>query len=214
MSRPLTVIIAAQEALPALAAAFGTAKGQVLTFGSTDALRALELITEQRPDTVAIERSFASSTRGAALISRIMQDATLTGCEIRVLPKASETAQPAVAPGPLPSLPAPLDKKGTRRAPRYAIRDSVEVSIDGKPAQLVDLSAVGAQVVSPSLLRPNQRVRVTFADEHASTRAIGSIAWAEFQMPGRSSTPHYRAGVEFLDVDAKAISAFCDRHRR
>ena len=39
--------------------------------------------------------------------------------------------------------------RGTRRAQRVKIVDGVEVLIDGSPATLIDLSVVGAQVVSP-----------------------------------------------------------------
>ena len=60
---------------------------------------------------------------------------------------------------------APLDQTGTRRAPRFSIADGVEVQVDGKPAALVNLSLVGAQVVSPTILKPNQRVRFILADK-------------------------------------------------
>ena len=41
------------------------------------------------------------------------------------------------------------------------------MAVDGNPAALVDLSTVGAQVVSPTVLKPNQRVRVSFGDGKA-----------------------------------------------
>ena len=61
-----------------------------------------------------------------------------------------------------------LDVRGTRRAPRIRIKDGVEVAVDGNPAALVDLSTVGAQVVSPTVLKPNQRVRVTIGEGKAA----------------------------------------------
>ena len=46
-------------------------------------------------------------------------------------------------------MPAPpLDKRGTRRSPRYAIAGAVEVIVDGNRATLVDLSTIGAHVLS------------------------------------------------------------------
>ena len=40
--------------------------------------------------------------------------------------------------------------------------------VDGNPATLVDLSTGGAQVLSATVLKPNQRVRVTLADERGT----------------------------------------------
>ena len=42
--------------------------------------------------------------------------------------------------------------------------DGVEVAIDGNTATLVDLSIIGAQVVSPTILKPNQRLRMALAE--------------------------------------------------
>jgi hypothetical protein len=37
------------------------------------------------------------------------------------------------------------------------VAKGIEVTIDGNPAALINLSVVGAQVVSPTILKPNQR---------------------------------------------------------
>ena len=66
-----------------------------------------------------------------------------------------------------------LDQQGTRRAPRIPIKDGVEVAVDGNPAALVDLSTVGAQVVSPTVLKPNQRVRVMMGDGKTAVKCAG-----------------------------------------
>ena len=58
-------------------------------FPAQEALRALEVITRKRPDVVALEQTFAATTRGAALINRIKADPKLSTCEIRIVaPKA------------------------------------------------------------------------------------------------------------------------------
>jgi hypothetical protein len=49
-----------------------------------DALEALQAITIYQPALVIIERFFAASPRGAALISRIQQDPGLRHAEIRI----------------------------------------------------------------------------------------------------------------------------------
>ena len=67
------------------------------------------------------------------------------------------------------------------------------------------MSAVGAQVLSGSILRPNQKVRVTIPQDDAQVRCRGAIAWAKFELPKPTAPPVYRAGVEFLDADPSTI---------
>src|SRR5207248_3996711 len=57
------------------------------------------------------------------------------------------TAATATATAPAPA--APLDQRGTRRAPRHKIKGTVEMLVDGNTAVIIDLSTIGAQVVSP-----------------------------------------------------------------
>ena len=77
-----TVLIAAPEHLPALKE-HGFA--EALAFADGDALKALEAITREKPPVVALEKLFAATSRGAALIKRIKADPSLTGCEIRIV---------------------------------------------------------------------------------------------------------------------------------
>ena len=107
--------------------------------------------------------------------------------------------------------PAALDQKGTRRAQRFKIIEGIEVLIDGNPAMLVDLSTVGAQVVSGSLLKPNQRVRLSFVEGAKNVRFSAGVAWSAFELP--KAGPRYRAGIEFFDADPDAVSRFCDTNR-
>src|SRR5512144_1221464 len=129
-----------------------------LAFADTDALRALEAITRQRPEVVVLERLFAASTRGVALINRIKADPALGHCEVRIVTGETELAPTPPVTAPMPEAPAALpepslDPAGTRWAPRFEIIDGVELLIDGNPATLVDLSTSGAQVLSPTSLR-------------------------------------------------------------
>ncbi|MGE5246164.1 MAG: PilZ domain-containing protein [Betaproteobacteria bacterium] len=211
MRRPCTVLIAAPDLLPALEAT-STEEGELLTFADADALRALEVIIEKRPRVVALERQFAATPRGTALVNRIKADPSLKRSQIRIV--SPETDAVEVAPGPSEDVdaPVPLDQRGTRRAPRFKIPGTVGVMVDGNAATLVDLSSLGAQVVSSTILRPNQRVRIALADDHGSIRFNAAVAWASFEMPSTSG-PRYRAGIEFVDANGEAVDAFCTRHR-
>jgi hypothetical protein len=209
------VLIGSAELLPVLKGRTGSDPGELLQFTDLDALRALEAITERRPSVIAIEKEFAATPRGAALINRIKADPSLTHSEIRIV---SPTADPVKAtkgkPVESPSTPAaPLDQRGTRRAPRFRIAGQLEVLVDGNLALLVDLSTVGAQVLSPTVLKPNQRVRMALSDEHSSVRFNASVAWASFEIP-KNANPRYRSGIEFLDADKAAVKAYLARHKQ
>ena len=107
-----------------------------------------------------------------------------------------------------------LDQRGTRRAPRVRIKDGVEVSVDGNQAALIDLSKVGAQVVSPTILKPNQRVRVAIGDARVQVKCQGAVAWAAFEMPKGLPT-RYRAGIDFgTAADGEGIASFADRNKK
>lgn len=210
---PDTVIVAAPEYLPALQEQGDL--GDALAFSDADALKALEAITRDRPKVIALEKQFAATSRGAALIKRIKADPKLRKCEIRIVSHegdSEEVEQPEPAtPSVEAAPPAKLDQRGTRRAPRVKIVDGVEVLIDGSPAVLIDLSVVGAQVVSPTILRPNQRVRMILPDEERPIRCVAGVAWAAFEMP--KSGPRYRAGIEFFDAESGNLDRFIEQNK-
>ncbi len=198
-----------------------------MVFTDAQTPAALEAILIHRPSIVAVERLFAAKSRGAALINRIKADPSLGQCEIRIVTHdtvASHVAprQPAPAAGAsggggtttvtaVVTTPVVLDQRGTRRAPRHRIITGIEVLIDGNPALLIDLSVVGAQVVSSTLLKPNQRVRLSFVESSKYVRFSAGVAWSSFELP--KGTPRYRAGIEFFDADTDAISRFCETNR-
>jgi len=89
------------------------------------------------------------------------------------------------------------------------MRRGIDVQIDGATATLVDLSTLGAQVVSATQLKPRQRVRVVLAVEPYLIRATGNVAWALFEIPKGGQPPHYRAGLEFSIADPEPLLQFC-----
>jgi hypothetical protein len=202
------VLIASSEYLPVIKerSEFQSA----LTFADNEALRALDVITRFRPEVVALDRLFAGTSRGSALINRIKADPTLNLCEIRIVPNESAPARGAGSPPP--GAPAELDAAGTRRAPRFD-NISVEVQIDGKAATLVDLSVTGAQVLSPAILRPNQRIRLVLPEPTRPIRLAAWVAWASFEMPS-DAPARYRAGIEFFDADPDAVAGFYAAHKK
>ena len=236
------VVIAASNLMASLCERL-SAEGELHKFSDTEPIQALQAILEGRPDVIVLERLFAATPRGAALINRIRTDPNLGQSEVRVMSHTGDymrqvarpagggaggsgtggqksraagvaveaQASPAAAPE---AAPRGLDWHGTRRAPRTRVKPGVEIQLDGNPAAVIDVSAVGAQVVSSTILRPNQKVRVSIPQEDSLVRCRGTVAWAKFELPKPSSPPVYRAGVEFIDADADAVEQFCTRNRQ
>src|SRR6476646_6935283 len=174
------VVIAAHNLMPALRDRV-KADGEILAFPDTEPIQALQTIMEERPSLIVLERLFAATPRGAALINRIKTDPQLGNAEVRVMSHTGDysrqVAKPTKTDSSAPShdgggaessggtavaaaeAARPLDWHGTRRAPRYRARPGIEIQVDGNPASVVDLSSVGVQVISSTILRPNQKVR-------------------------------------------------------
>lgn len=227
------VVVAASNLMPSLSDHLAD-EGEVLTFADTEPIQALQAILQKKPDLIVLERLFAATPRGAAIVNRIKTDPELSNAEVRVMshsgdyvrtvvkPSVVEAATPAAALAGAgivtpTSIAVPerrqLDWHGTRRAPRIRIRPGVDIQLDGNPARVVDLSTWGAQVLSSTILRPNQKVRVSIPNDEFVMRFRGAIAWAKFELPQAASPPRYRAGIEFIDADATAVDAFGERNK-
>ena len=216
------MLIGPVDALPGLQERL-EAGAEVQTFTESEAIEALDHIIRTKPAVIALDNDFSSTTRGTALINRIKDDPGLSGCEVRIIAHDSEINHVAVKRGQAGGTavavdepkPAPaLDKAGTRRAPRISVKAGVDVAVDGNPAALIDLSTVGAQVVSPTVLKPNQRVRVIMGEGKTPIRCNGSIAWAAFEMPKGQPT-RYRAGIDFgLTADADGVNGFAKKNKK
>ncbi|HZR25991.1 MAG TPA: PilZ domain-containing protein [Vicinamibacterales bacterium] len=204
------MIIASADRLQQIKGRVGPVDGETLDFTDVDALTALETIIKRRPQLVALERLFAATPRGAALINRIKVDKKLTKSEIKVFAHDSDFTR--VIPRPSEPLPQSIDHRGTRRAPRFKMTASATAVVEGKTSMIIDLSTIGAQVVSPGAIKPNQTVSMQLLDKGANVRFSAKVAWTSFEIPPNSG-PRYRAGVEFVDADPVDVDGFIERHR-
>ena len=232
-----TVLIGREGALARLRTQLAT-ETDVKMFTDRQVREAVEFIATAHPAIVALDEEFAASARGEALVGRITDDPALTACDVRVLslePRAVTAGQSRAAGNGLTMVPsAPgdtsaatttttttaavvtptpvLDQRGTRRAPRIRLASGIPVTVDGNAAELVDLSAVGAQVVSTIILRPNQRVRLALPEGKRSLRCAGWVVWATFEMP-QGQQPRYRAGLKLTGIEGESLQSFAERHR-
>lgn len=226
---PSTVLIGATDVMPALREQL---EGGVdaLSFADSEPLEALKAITAHRPPLIVLERLFAATPRGAALINRIKSDPLLTHVEVRVVSHTGDYVRTVSRPAPVapviqavsialptreaeaaPAPANPLDWHGTRRAPRVRVRNDVQIQLDGNAAQVVDLSVIGAQALCSRSLRPDQKIRVAITSENEVRRFRASVAWARFELARPPQQPHYRVGVEFVDADADWLLLFCEK---
>lgn len=228
---PSAVLIAASDVMAALRERV-EANPDALSFADSEPLQALQAITTHRPPLVVLERLFAATPRGAALINRIKADPLLTQLEIRVVSHSGDyvrTVSRPVTPAAPPTdsgnaavtpaavvteaPPRPLDWHGTRRAPRFRFRPGIEIQLDGNPARVIDMSTIGAQALCPKSLRPDQKIRVAIAGDRDVSRFRGAVAWARFELAKPPAPPHYRVGIEFIDAETAWIEAFCQKNK-
>jgi hypothetical protein len=205
-----TVVIGKADVLSAVEQRASEFGGDVVSFNETQAIQALETVLKRKPSVVAFERMFAMTPRGAALINRIKADPKLKDTEVRVVAHDSDYSR--VSPRKVSDAQKALDQTGTRRAPRFRMADKTGISIDGRAGTIIDLSTIGAQLVSQAAVKPHQELRLILTDSAGNLKFTGKVVWASFEIPP-SGGPRYRAGVEFVDADAAAIDGFAQRHR-
>ena len=194
----------------------------ILVFADNDVGRAVQAIVEHRAALVVLHRNFLATSRGAALVSRI-RDSTLSHVEIRVLDEVSDYVdlvarqfEAGLPPGTaVPGEPLPSDYDSLRIAPRFTLRTTLDVRVDGDWARLVDLSRTGAQLLLGLVpVRPRQQVHIHLDDDQQVLRLRADIVWATLESShGPLASPQYRAGAKFIDVDPGVLDAFCARNR-
>src|SRR6187401_1138611 len=99
------LVIAAEHLMPALRERIKV-EGEIITYPDTEPIQALQAIMEQRPDLVVLERLFAATPRGAALINRIKSDPHLAHAEVRVMSHTGDYARQVVKPTAASAAPA------------------------------------------------------------------------------------------------------------
>src|SRR5258705_3203262 len=99
------VVIAATNLMPALQERLAD-EGELLAFADTEPIQALQAILEQRPPLIVLERLFAATPRGAALINRIKTDPQLSNAEVRVMSHTGDYTRQVVKPSTASAAPA------------------------------------------------------------------------------------------------------------
>lgn len=198
MPSRVAVLIGSQDLLTSFRAQPDSADADILFFTDQQTREALDAIFDRRPAWLALDKDVAATQRGKAIIGRVTGDSAFADTRVLVLPENAAVVTPPSWPGPS------VDLRGTRRVPRVRVKPGTEVLVDGAIAQLIDLSTMGAQVISPTILKPNQRVRVSLPVP-TGARSVAIVAWALFELPKGKPSPQYRAGLEFASADQGSL---------
>jgi len=206
---------------------------RMLYFSDSNLASALGTIRAHAPCRIALDIQFAHSSSGRAFAGKL-QSFSAAGSEVLLVSlengrwsmrpietssggvvAAASAAVVAAASGAVVSA-ADLNlnlSPNTRRVPRFPVMDPLAAVVDGKTTSLIDMSVMGAQVVSSPVLKPNQRLRITLPDEGDTVLQVTAhIAWSEFQTSKKSPLPFYRAGLECTDASAQALEEYLKRH--
>jgi PilZ domain len=226
MAAELTIVIADVTRMAAIRSGLQFS-GRVLQFTNANLGSALEAIQKHAPRVVAIDAILVQTQQGLGFIKRV-ENMALPGSTIRLIvhgngawTTTARDAQPAKDEAPIvrapagaarpPVVAAPKTGANTRRAPRFPMLDSLDASVEGGQASLVNISVLGAQVVSRPVLRPGQTVKIALPDAEETLRLTAHVAWSLFQQNNEGAAV-YRAGIAFTDATTETLEDYCRRY--
>ena len=153
-----------------------------MVFSDADADVALDQIRHHLPMIIAVEREFGASPAGQKLVTQIRAEDALATCQVQMV--------------------------GLRRSLRYKVNERVQ--LDGATATLLDISTTGAHVVSPSALKPTQKLRLALRLD--SQPLVAVTVWVQYELPREG--PQYRAGILFAPSATAAVAEFISEMTR
>ena len=190
---------AAEERLAALERANGQA-----VLGRKLAEARLEEEVKRR---TAVEKQLAAARQELAR----GKSATASPAGSRAEPPSRAQTRSAPAKESSPTVVEPPQFAASRQAERVKLQSANDVLVDGVTSILVDISTRGAQVLSPTTLRPNRVVRLMLRTSTGTCAGEGRIVWAHLESSSAEVGAQYRAGMLFTNMDRAAINALVSR---
>jgi PilZ domain-containing protein len=226
----VSIVIADAATLPAIRDGLQL-PGRMMHFTGSSLAGAIESIRAYRPKIVAVDAQFAQTSSGAAFVDRVNVMA-LAGSSVRLIvqrdgawttvSQKEAKASPIVVTAPAAPTVASLSSvlaaasaapsANTRRVPRFLVRDPIEASVDTGRAGIIDMSVLGAQMVSMPPLRPNQKIKVALPDTDDVLNLVAQVAWSMFEQTPSTLEPRYRVGIEFTDAAKQTLEAYRRRY--
>ena len=201
MPSNISVVIATTVRMPAIQSV-SLFSGRVIRFTDNKLAAALESIQLNHPRLIAIEALLAQTPAGKGFIERV-ERLGLRGSAIHLIVQSNGkwTTTPynvEPAAGAADAGGAHADRKAaiittpaaaaaalkganTRRAHRFKVLESLNAVVENKQANLVNISILGAQVVSQPSLRPNDNVKIALPDGDETVRLTAHVAWSVFE---------------------------------
>jgi hypothetical protein len=221
----LTIVVADVTRMAAIRSGL-LLTGRIEQFTNFNLSPALEAIRSHEPRVIAIDALMIQTQQGLSFIKRV-ESLAMPGCTIRLITHGNGkwTSSEREAPTPnggagaarVPGSPvtaavaAPKTGTNTRRAPRFPMLDSLNAAVEGGEANLVNISVLGAQVVSQPVLRPGQTVKIALPDAAEMLHLTAHVAWSMFQQT-KQGTCVYRAGIAFTDAAQETLDDYCRRY--
>lgn len=171
---------------------------ELIAIADSDAHHAADIIRQHGAHVVVLEQIFAVSAGGRALLSDLRSNPHLEHLEIRMLPEdRADFVSREASSQTLARMSTPLGRQPSRRARRLKMRHGTTAVLDGVGVEIIELSTSGLQVVSSTIVKPHQAVRVVIRRADESHRAAGIVIWsrAELTVDGLM----YHAGISFND---------------
>jgi hypothetical protein len=226
----VSIVIADTASLPAIRDGLQL-PGRVMHFTGASLASAVESIRAYRPKIVAVDGQFAHTSSGAAFLDRLNVMA-LAGSSVRIIVQREDgwttvtqkeaKASPIVVDAPAKPTAASLSSAlaaasvaaapNTRRVPRFLVRDPLEAVVDAQRAGIVDMSVMGAQIISLPALRPNQKIKVGLPDTDDVLNLMALVAWSIFEQTPSTLEPRYRVGIQFTDGAQQTLEAYRRRY--
>jgi hypothetical protein len=214
----LTVVVADPQRITAMRDGLPT-PGRVLRYPTSNLMSVFESIRANQPGLIIIDAIFLQTPAGHGFLERIkllslpkvvLQAAVFDRGNWTMTSIDQPPPAPVVAPSPrITAVTAGLD---TRRAPRFLAQDIADALAEGLSIQVVNLSVLGAQIISQPLMRPNQKIRIGLPDAMGALQLTASVAWSVFEKPATAPAPHFRVGMEFNDATRDMLDDYCKRH--
>jgi PilZ domain len=214
----LTVVVADAARMTAIRDGMPT-PGRVLRYTTSNLASVFESIRANQPGLIIFDGVFLQTPAGHVFVERIRQlSLAKLVLQTAVFERghwtmASLDAQPAPVVQPeSPRIVAVSAGLDTRRVPRFLVQNIVDALAEGSTIQVIDLSVLGAQIISHPLMRPKQKIKLGLPDTDNAMHVVASVAWSVFEKSAKSPEPYFRVGMEFNDAVREALEDYCRRH--
>jgi hypothetical protein len=215
----LTVVVADPQRMTAMRDGLPT-PGRVLRYSTSNLASVFESIRANQPGLIVLDSAFLRGDAGPAFMARInelhlpkvvLQQAAFDKGQWTMTSIDQATPSPRTAES---QRVVAVRQEGleTRRAPRFLVQDIADALAEGSSIKVVNLSVLGAQILSQPMMKPNQTIKVGLPDAMGAMQLTANVAWSVFEKPATAPAPHFRVGMEFNDATREALEDYCRRH--